>query len=71
VTAVEVHAVVEGPHDAPVLLLSNSLGSDLSMWDPQLPGLATRFRVVRYDTRGHGRSPSPGSSHTIVRSLSR
>lgn len=58
-SAVEVHAVVEGPPDAPVLLLSHSLGADLTMWDPQLPALAERFRVVRYDTRGHGRSPDP------------
>ncbi|WP_299952717.1 3-oxoadipate enol-lactonase [uncultured Modestobacter sp.] len=64
-TAVEVHAVVEGPADAPVLLLSNSLGSDLSMWDPQLPALAQRFRVVRYDTRGHGRSPAVPGDATI------
>ncbi|MCZ2828858.1 3-oxoadipate enol-lactonase [Modestobacter sp. VKM Ac-2986] len=64
-TAVEVHTVVEGPDDAPVLLLSNSLGSDLSMWDPQLPALTERFRVVRYDTRGHGRSPSSRGDLTI------
>lgn len=64
-TAVEVHAVVEGPADAPVLLLSNSLGSDLSMWDPQVPALTERFRVVRYDTRGHGRSPSVPGDATI------
>ncbi|MCZ2823447.1 MULTISPECIES: 3-oxoadipate enol-lactonase [unclassified Modestobacter] len=64
-TAVEVHAVVEGPAEAPVLLLSNSLGSDLSMWDPQVPALTERFRVVRYDTRGHGRSPSGPGDATI------
>jgi 3-oxoadipate enol-lactonase len=65
VTVVEVHAVVEGPADAPVLLLSNSLGSDLSMWDPQVPALTERFRVVRYDTRGHGRSPSSRGDVTM------
>lgn len=64
-TAVEVHAVVEGPDDAPVLLLSNSLGADLSMWDPQVPALTEQFRVVRYDTRGHGRSPVPDGDSTI------
>ncbi|SDY49549.1 3-oxoadipate enol-lactonase [Modestobacter sp. DSM 44400] len=63
--AVEVHAVVEGPDDAPVLLLSNSLGADLGMWDPQLPALAEHFRVVRYDTRGHGRSPAPDGDSTL------
>jgi 3-oxoadipate enol-lactonase len=65
VSAVEVHAVVEGPDDAPVLLLSNSLGADLAMWDPQVPALTERFRVVRYDTRGHGRSPVPDGDSTI------
>jgi 3-oxoadipate enol-lactonase len=65
VTAVEVHAVVEGPADAPVLLLSNSLGADLAMWDPQVPALTELFRVVRYDTRGHGRSPVPDGDSSI------
>jgi 3-oxoadipate enol-lactonase len=65
VTAIPVHAVAEGPDDAPVLLLSNSLGADLTMWEPQVPALAERFRVVRYDTRGHGRSPVPDGDSTI------
>jgi len=65
VTAVEVHSVVEGPADAPVVVLSHSLGADLSMWDPQVPALAERFRVVRYDTRGHGRSPEPVGDSTM------
>lgn len=47
---------LDGPVDAPVLLLSNSLGTDLHMWDAQVPGFAEHFRVLRYDTRGHGRS---------------
>lgn len=64
-TAVPVHAVVGGPDDAPVLLLSNSLGADLAMWDPQVPALTEHFRVVRYDTRGHGRSPVPEGDSTI------
>jgi 3-oxoadipate enol-lactonase len=65
VTAVEVHAVVEGPADAPVVVLAHSLGADLSMWDPQVPALAERFRVVRYDLRGHGRSPAPAGDSTV------
>ncbi len=64
-TAVEVRAVVDGPPGAPVVLLSGSLGSDLSMWEPQVPALAERFRVVRYDTRGHGRSPLPPGPYRI------
>jgi 3-oxoadipate enol-lactonase len=65
VSAIDVHAVVEGPADAPVLLLSNSLGADLAMWNPQVPALTRHFRVVRYDTRGHGRSPVPDGDSTI------
>jgi 3-oxoadipate enol-lactonase len=42
--------------DKPVLLLSNSLGTRLEMWDPQMPAFAAAFRVVRYDKRGHGES---------------
>lgn len=45
-----------GPEDAPVVALSNSLGSALEMWDEQARALAGRYRVLRYDTRGHGRS---------------
>lgn len=47
---------LEGPVDAPVLVLSNSLGTDLQMWDAQMAAFAERFRVLRYDTRGHGQS---------------
>ena len=53
----ELHYEVEGPAGAPVVLLAGSLGSTLAMWDPQVPALAERFRVVRYDHRGHGKSP--------------
>ena len=56
---------IEGAEDAPVLVLSNSLGTDLSMWEPQMPALAARFRVVRYDTRGHGASPVTPGPYTI------
>ncbi|NOP35687.1 3-oxoadipate enol-lactonase, partial [Klebsiella pneumoniae] len=47
---------LDGPADAPVLVLSNSLGTDLGMWDAQMPLWAQQFRVLRYDTRGHGAS---------------
>lgn len=63
--AVDVHHLVTGPDDAPVVVLSNSLGSTLEMWDAQAVALAERFRVVRYDTRGHGRSPVPGGPYDI------
>ena len=64
-TAVAVHYVVEGPDDAPVVLLAGSLGSTFAMWDPQVPALAERFRVVRFDARGHGRSPVPTGPYTL------
>ncbi len=54
-----------GPEQAPVMVLSCSLGTDRSMWDPQLPALAERFRVLRYDLRGHGSSPAPASPYAI------
>ncbi len=52
----ELHYQLDGPQEAPVLVLSNSLGTDLGMWDTQIPAFAEHFRVLRYDTRGHGRS---------------
>jgi 3-oxoadipate enol-lactonase/4-carboxymuconolactone decarboxylase len=63
-TAVEVHHVVDGLAGAPVVLLSGSLGSTLEMWEPQVPALAERYQVVRYDTRGHGRSPVPDGPYS-------
>ena len=64
-TAVDVHALVSGRGDAPAVVLSNSLGSTHRMWDAQLDALEARFRVVRYDTRGHGDSPVPGGPYSI------
>ena len=58
-SAVQVGHVVTGREDGPVVVLSNSLGSTYHMWDAQLAALEERFRVVRYDTRGHGVSPVP------------
>lgn len=46
----------DGPQDAPVLVLSNSLGTDLHMWDEQVAAFSEHFRVLRFDTRGHGQS---------------
>ena len=52
-----VHHRLDGPGGAPVLVLSSSLGTTHAMWEPQLPALAERYRVVRYDHPGHGLSP--------------
>jgi 3-oxoadipate enol-lactonase len=55
------HYRIDGPADAPWLVLSNSLGTRLDMWSPQMPALQENFRVLRYDTRGHGQSTvTPG-----------
>jgi 3-oxoadipate enol-lactonase len=64
-TAVAVSHSVAGPEDAPVVVLSNSLGATRAMWDPQVPALAERYRVISYDTRGHGDSPSPAGPYTL------
>jgi 3-oxoadipate enol-lactonase len=62
VGGVRIHHVLEGRADGPLLVLSHSLGTDHRLWDPQLPALAERFRLLRYDLRGHGASslsPAP------------
>lgn len=56
---------VHGPDGAPVVVLGSSLGTTRSMWDEQLPALAERFRVVRYDHRGHGGSPVPPGPYSL------
>jgi 3-oxoadipate enol-lactonase len=59
----------DGAVSAPVLVLSHSLGCDLAMWTPQLPELVKRFRVLRYDSRGHGASvvtPGPYRIETLA-----
>jgi len=60
-----IHYELSGPEQAPALLFSNSLGTDLAMWDPQAPDLFEAFRVVRYDARGHGQSSVPPGPYTI------
>ena len=58
---VRIYYELAGPEQAPVLMFSNSLGTSLEMWQPQVAGLSKDFRILRYDTRGHGRSSvSPG-----------
>ena len=67
-----INVEVEGPAGAPVLMLSNSLGTDLHMWDDQMPEWSKHFRVVRYDRRGHGKSgtsPAPYSFDLFGRDI--
>jgi 3-oxoadipate enol-lactonase len=56
----------ESAGDGPPLVLMGSIGSSVAMWEPQLPALADRFRVIRVDHRGHGRSPVPPGPYTIA-----
>ena len=56
---------VEGAHDAPVLVFSNSLGSDHRIWDAVLPYLRDKFRIIRYDQRGHGLSDATPAPYAI------
>ena len=56
---------LEGPVLAPVVTLSHSLATDLSMWDPQVPALASRYRILRYDTRGHGGTDAPDEPYSL------
>ncbi|MBB3861307.1 3-oxoadipate enol-lactonase [Novosphingobium hassiacum] len=56
-----------GPEDAPALLLSNSLGTTMAMWDPQIQSFADRYRVVRYDGRGQGQSQSTPGGYSMDR----
>lgn len=55
----------DGPANAPVVLFSNSLGTNLRMWDAQLSEFTQQFRVLRYDTRGHGESSVTSGPYTI------
>ncbi|MDI3405604.1 3-oxoadipate enol-lactonase [Streptomyces cavernicola] len=57
----------DGDEDKPVLLLSNSIGTDLHMWDGQVPALTAHFRVLRYDARGHGVSDVPSGPYSLDR----
>lgn len=58
---------LDGSADKPVLVLSNSIGTNLHMWDTQIPVLARHFRVLRYDMRGHGASDVPPGAYSIGR----
>jgi 3-oxoadipate enol-lactonase len=62
-----IHVEVEGPQRAPVLMLSNSLGTNLQMWDEQVAAFTRHFRLVRFDRRGHGRSAVPKGPYSLER----
>ena len=58
---------LDGDPALPLLVLSNSIGTDLRMWDGQIEALARRFRVLRYDARGHGASSVPPGPYPLAR----
>ncbi|GAA4541779.1 3-oxoadipate enol-lactonase [Pseudonocardia xishanensis] len=60
------HSRIDGPDDAPPLVLLGSLGSTLAMWEPNVSALAARFRVVRLDNLGHGGSPVPAGPYSMA-----
>jgi 3-oxoadipate enol-lactonase len=62
-----INVEVEGAEDAPPLMFSNSLGTNLHMWDGQAAALKGRFRIIRYDTRGHGKSGAPPGPYSMER----
>src|SRR4051794_38391709 len=59
------HYRLDGPDGAPVLVLGSSLGTTGAMWDAQVPAFSRHFRMLRYDTRGHGGSPVPDGPYTM------
>jgi 3-oxoadipate enol-lactonase len=61
------HVTVEGRDGGPTLMLSNSLGSTLQMWEPQMAALTKVFRVIRYDRRGHGKSEIGSRPYSMER----
>jgi 3-oxoadipate enol-lactonase len=58
---------VEGRDGGPTLMLSNSLGSTMQTWEPQMAALTPLFRVIRYDRRGHGKSSVPPGPYSMER----
>ena len=60
------HYQIDGAANAPVVVLSNSLGTNLAMWDAQIPALSQKFGVLRYDSRGHGLSDVTPGPYTIA-----
>lgn len=68
----QINYEMTGPKGAPVVVFSNSIGTTLELWDGQEAALRARFRVLRYDTRGHGRSPvvdAPATIETLAADL--
>src|SRR6201992_1966842 len=61
------HVSVDGRSNGPTLMLSNSLGSTMQMWEPQMKAFTQVFRIIRYDRRGHGKSGVPPGPYSMER----
>jgi 3-oxoadipate enol-lactonase len=66
INGARLHYQLDGVTNAPVVVFSNSLGTNLAMWDAQIPALARKFQVLRYDSRGHGASDVTPGPYTIA-----
>lgn len=62
---IDIHYTIEG--DGPVVTMSHALGCNLALWDEQAKALSTRYRVLRYDTRGHGQTSAPPGPYSLER----
>ncbi|MEK7770154.1 MAG: alpha/beta fold hydrolase [candidate division NC10 bacterium] len=60
---IEINYTIEG--EGPVVTMEHALGTNLSLWDEQARALAGRYRVLRFDTRGHGRTSAPAGPYTL------
>lgn len=60
---IDIYYEIEGK--GPWLTMSHSLACNVSMWDPQMPVLTSKFKVLRFDTRGHGQSSAPAGEYTL------
>ena len=65
VNGIQIRYADEGPADAPVVVMSHSLSAELGMWEPQAAALKDRYRVIRFDTRGHGGTDVPAGPYTL------
>ena len=62
---ISMNYTLDGPANAPVVTLSHSLATTLAMWEPQLKALTARWRVLAYDTRGHGGTDAPKGGYSL------
>jgi len=62
-----INVQVDGRKDVPSLMLSNSMGCSLEMWQPQMTALTEQFHVIRYDRRGHGKSAASNAGYSVER----